>query len=158
MAGRGFPAEPGSRRYKKATEGIKLVSDGKLRGKSLPRNVLRDKDGNPVPWHPMTVKWWNSWRKSPQAMRMMTGPDWDFLLDTALMHHEMWSAKKWELAAEVRLRVTKFGATPEDRSRLRVEIGVSMPSDSPVGASPVGSVVSVEEFDARRARIVAQNP
>ena len=47
--------------------------------------------------------------------------DWDFLLDTALMHHAMWSKSQWTLAAEVRLRVAKFGATPEDRARLRMQ-------------------------------------
>jgi hypothetical protein len=32
----------------------------------------------------------------------------------------MWSRSQWTLAAEVRLRVAKFGATPEDRARLRM--------------------------------------
>ena len=32
----------------------------------------------------------------------------------------MWSKGQWTLAAEVRLRVAKFGATPEDRARLRM--------------------------------------
>jgi hypothetical protein len=36
------------------------------------------------------------------------------------MHHAMWSKGQWTLAAEVRLRVAKFGATPEDRARLRI--------------------------------------
>lgn len=147
MAGRG-PAPAASRsRDRDNKETIKLVADGKKRGISLP--VLM-KNGKRTKWHPRTVAWWNHWRESPQAMRMMTGPDWDFLLDTALMHHEMWSAGKWELAAEVRLRVQKFGATPEDRSRLRVEIGVGMPSDSPRSNSPVGNVSSIDE---RRSRL-----
>jgi hypothetical protein len=40
-------------------------------------------------------------------------------MDTAIMHHKMWSGDlTW--APEVRLRVAKFGATPEDRARLRI--------------------------------------
>ena len=59
------------------------------------------------------------WRRSPQA-DVMIESDWYFLLDTALMHDAMWSKGQWTLAAEVRLRVAKFGATPEDRARLRL--------------------------------------
>lgn len=59
------------------------------------------------------------WAESELA-RDFTATDWSFLLDTALMHHAMWSKGQWTLAAEVRLRVAKFGATPEDRARLRI--------------------------------------
>lgn len=73
-----------------------------------------------INWHPRTVQWWAMWRDSPQAEHFMA-TDWDFLLDTALMHNAMWSKGSWTLAAEVRLRVAKFGATPEDRARLRMQ-------------------------------------
>lgn len=59
------------------------------------------------------------WGRSAQA-ETFTATDWSFLLDTALMHHAMWSKGQWTLAAEVRLRVAKYGATPEDRARLRM--------------------------------------
>lgn len=71
-------------------------------------------------WHPQTRRWWTIWQQSPMASIM--GPtDWAFMIDTALMHDAMWSKKQWTLAAEVRLRVAKFGATPEDRLRLRIQ-------------------------------------
>lgn len=70
-------------------------------------------------WHPRTVEWWEMWKRSPQA-ELMGETDWSFLLDTALMHDAMWSKGQWTLAAEVRLRVAKFGMTPEDRQRLRM--------------------------------------
>jgi hypothetical protein len=38
------------------------------------------------------------------------------------MHHTMWSKGRWEFAAELRLRAAKFGATPEDRARLKIEV------------------------------------
>jgi len=72
-----------------------------------------------IDWHPRTQQWWRDWADSPQA-GTFTVMDWSFLLDTALMHHAMWSKGQWTLAAEVRLRVAKFGATPEDRARLRM--------------------------------------
>lgn len=49
-----------------------------------------------------------------------TESGWQFLADTALMHSAMWAKGQWTLAAEVRLRVAEFGATPEDRARLRM--------------------------------------
>jgi hypothetical protein len=50
-----------------------------------------------------------------------TTTDWDFLLDTAVLHNDLWSGKT-AVAAELRLRVAKFGASPEDRLRLKVEV------------------------------------
>lgn len=73
-----------------------------------------------VDWHPQTLRWWAIWQQSPMA-EIMGPTDWSFLLDTALMHNAMWKKGQWTLAAEVRLRVAKFGATPEDRLRLRIQ-------------------------------------
>lgn len=73
-----------------------------------------------IDWHPATVAWWETWKNSPMA-EVMGETDWSFLLDTALLHTKMWATSQWTLAAEVRLRVAKFGATPEDRMRLRIQ-------------------------------------
>ena len=72
-----------------------------------------------IEWHPQTLRWWSNWINTPLSADF-GDTDWDFLLDTALMHNAMWTKGRWELAAEVRLRVAKFGATPEDRARLRI--------------------------------------
>lgn len=55
---------------------------------------------------------------SAQA-ELMTATDWSFLLDTALIHARFWSGDP-SVAGELRLRVAKFGATLEDRARLRI--------------------------------------
>lgn len=142
MAGRG-PAPAGQRsRERDNAKSVKLTSDGKTRGPALPRNALVDKQGNPETWHKETIKWWNHWRRSPQAIRMMTAPDWDFLLDTALMHHEMWRTRRFELAGEIRLRVQQFGATPEARARLRFEVAVPAPDAAPAAQPSSGAIVS----------------
>jgi hypothetical protein len=47
--------------------------------------------------------------------------DWDFLIDTAMLHTEMWNGSPG-LAAEIRLRVGKLAGTPEDRLRLRMQV------------------------------------
>ncbi len=144
MSGRGTTPKQSAARRNAAPEKTTLVASLKPRGPSLPKNVLPDGDD----WHPMTRKWWTAWRKSPQASRMLSDPDWSFLLDTALLHHIMWQKGRWEFAAEVRLRVGKFGATPEDRLRLRQEI--ETPETTPVGSGPGATVTSIQ---ARRARL-----
>ncbi|WP_331914071.1 hypothetical protein [Streptomyces sp.] len=74
-----------------------------------------------IEWPAPTVAWWETWRTSPQAASL-TATDWDFLTDTALLHARFWAGDA-KVAAELRLRVAKFGATPEDRMRLRMQVG-----------------------------------
>lgn len=97
------------------------ASRGKLGGFDLPEGVLpKGKE-----WHPRTVAWWEEWRRSPQAAAMITGPDWQYLLDTALLHHQYWSNGRWEFANELRMREAKLGATPKDRADLKFEVDTS---------------------------------
>jgi hypothetical protein len=96
---------------RRAAEMRKLAADGQLRGPDLPEGME---------WHPRTLAWWATWRTSAQATTF-TDTDWDFLLDTAMLHNEMWAGNPG-LAAELRLRVSKFGASPEDRLRLRMVV------------------------------------
>ena len=112
MAGRGPAPKPASRRARnnKDSHPQTVLQFRKAQAPDLPEGV---------DWHPRTRDWWRIWRESPQA-DTFTETDWSFLLDTALMHHAMWSKGQWTLAAEVRLRVAKYGATPEDRARLRM--------------------------------------
>lgn len=138
MAGRGM-APKGTRsraRDSKARDAElqKLEMDGELRGPALPDGVLPDGED----WHSRTRAWWETWRRSPMAQTWLD-TDWDFLLDTALLHHVMWTRGKWEFASEVRLRAAKYGATPEDRMRLKLKIetpqGVAPPVETPRAVS-----------------------
>ena len=65
------------------------------------------------------------WGESAQAAHF-TATDWEFLLETALLHARFWGGEA-SLAGELRLRVAKFGATPEDRQRLRYEFAEEPP-------------------------------
>lgn len=113
MAGRGpAPKDPATRRRRNAVPPSTVVaSDGALRGPDLPE----DRD-----WPAQTKRWWSTWRNSPQS-QTFTQSDWDFLLDTALLHADLWAGDR-RVASELRLRVAKFGATPEDRARLRLQV------------------------------------
>mgnify|MGYP007024625023 FL=1 len=52
------------------------------------------------------------------------------------MHTAMWAKGQWTLAAEVRLRVAKYGATPEDRARLRMNFADADEKDAKRSVSP----------------------
>ncbi|MEU4386780.1 hypothetical protein [Promicromonospora sp. NPDC023805] len=118
MAGRG-PAptgkSEGTRRRNAPTVLTVVKADDVLRGEELPELPGDDE------WPDATLEWWDTWRRSPQAQNF-TDTDWSFLLDTALLHMAFWDGDAG-VAAELRLRVAKFGATPEDRARLRLSIG-----------------------------------
>ena len=114
MPGRGAaPKDPSQRvrRNKPAAVPV-LVADGKVYGPELPATHE---------WPEATVKWWQAWRTSAQAAKFGE-TDWLFLIDTAVLHAEFWLGNR-TLAAELRLRVAKFGATMEDRLRLKFAIG-----------------------------------
>lgn len=141
MAGRG-PAPKATRtrptdQRRRDEETTTVEVDDELRGPELP-------DG--FDWPAATRDWWSTWRRSPQA-QTFTATDWDFLLDTAVLHAEYWGGDL-KVAGELRLRVAKFGATPEDRARLKLE--VSKPAEpSTVKPSPSGRART-----ARKARIL----
>lgn len=114
MAGRG-PAPKAERQRPSDTkartsEMTKLATDQQLRGPDLPEGE----------WHQRTVDWFSNWRRSAVAQTFVD-TDWDFLIDTAVLHSEMWNGNLGH-AAELRLRVGKLAGTPEDRLRMRITI------------------------------------
>jgi len=115
MAGHGntIPKDPEQRRRRNAEPVATTVvsEDGQLRGPSLPKSRR---------WPAQTQAWWTTWRVCAQS-QTFTKSDWDFLLDSAILHAALWEGHL-AAATELRLRVAKFGATPEDRARLRMQV------------------------------------
>jgi len=85
-------------------------------------------------WPAQTIEWWRMWRDSPLS-DSFTASDWSVLLDTALIHAAVWRGDL-KLAGELRLRVAKFGATPEDRARLRITFAQADAAESDAPARP----------------------
>lgn len=115
MSGRGpAPKDPDKRRRRNADPvgTTALVEAEDVRGPDLPGGIE---------WPLPTLAWWETWRRSPQS-QAFTQTDWDFMVDTALLHARFWAGDE-KVAGELRLRVAKFGATIEDRQRLRMQIG-----------------------------------
>lgn len=147
MAGKG-PAPKGDRARDRDTPVFDQLADsGELYGEPLPIGVLPAGET----WHPQTVKWWDALRRFP-LLRDEPEIGWQFLIDTALMHHTMWTKGRWEFASELRLRVAKYGATPEDRMRLKIKIEARPPADdgAPTAAEDSNNVRSIS---SRRGRL-----
>jgi hypothetical protein len=120
MAGRGPRPKPverlaGHGAAKARAAGLQVVPLQRARRQRLPADLL----GEGEAWHPATVRWWNRWSKSALAADW-TPVDWSELEACAVLHHEFMRKRTFTLASEIRLRMAKFGATPEDRARLGI--------------------------------------
>lgn len=121
MAGRGPAPKSGDRRARRNAD-------------SSPTTILRFEEAEQpdlpegFPWPDATLEWWEMWRDSPQAEHFGS-TDWSFLLDTAILHANLWGNGDTSVLAELRIRVAKFGATPEDRARLRMQFAEADEAD-----------------------------
>ncbi|MCL2089857.1 MAG: hypothetical protein FWH11_01300 [Micrococcales bacterium] len=102
--------------------------------------VRADQPGLPddVPWPEQTRVWWQMWAESPLAEHFMS-TDWSFMLDTALLHAAVWGSGDFTKLPELRIRVAKFGATPEDRARLRIQFADADEKDKARPGVPASS-------------------
>lgn len=73
-----------------------------------------------VKFPPETRRWWEIWGRSP-LIDGFTEHDWDYLHETAIIHAQFHlDIDRMKAEAALRQRLAKFGATPEDRARLRI--------------------------------------
>lgn len=95
-------------------------------------------------WLKVTREWWETLRHAPTAA-LFEATDWAFLRETAMLVDAFYRGET-KLAGEIRLRMGKVGATPEDRARLRIRIADE--AQPPAAATP-----QTDEVAARRARV-----
>lgn len=126
MSGRGpAPKDVGTRaRRNSEPSALRVITASPMAQPDLPDFDLQvEVDGELVAqsfdWPARTREWWQMWADSPLSAEF-TSTDWSELLDTALLHAKYWKGDH-KVAGELRLRVAKFGATPEDRARLRIQ-------------------------------------
>ena len=134
MAGRGpAPKDPNKRaRANKDPQALRVIAAEPVAQPELPTfDVQIEVDGELVSrrfaWPERTREWWQMWADSPLS-NDFTSTDWSELLDTALLHARFWNGDH-KVAPELRLRVAKFGATPEDRARLRIQFAQADEAD-----------------------------
>ena len=144
MAGRGpAPKDPNKRTRRNADPvALKIITAEPIPQPDLPTFDVQVEVGGELTsqefaWPGRTREWWQMWADSPLSADF-TSTDWSELLDTALLHARFWSGDT-KVASELRLRVAKFGATPEDRARLRIQFAQADEAEErrgrPVGAS-----------------------
>lgn len=115
MAGRGpAPKDPRRRQRRNAdTVALRVIEASPDAQPELPALMPNGEE-----WPDRTMAWWSMWCESPLSPDF-TANDWSELLDAAVLHGLVWSGEAKYLT-ELRLRVAKFGATPDDRARLRI--------------------------------------
>jgi hypothetical protein len=113
MAGRGpAPKDPRDRAHELAEHPHRIVKSSPSPRPPLPASMPDGSD-----WPEQTIKWWRMWADDPRTADYHA-TDWAMLLDTAVLHGLYWRGNT-KVAAELRLRVAKHGATPLDKTRLR---------------------------------------
>ncbi|MFC9769263.1 hypothetical protein [Rhodococcus jostii] len=125
MAGRGPQPKDPSKRARSNSDpmGMRIIHADPMAQPVLPELMPSGE-----PWPAQTRLWWGMWADSPLS-EDFTSTDWSELLDSAVLHGAFWSGET-KHAAELRLRVAKFGATPEDRARLRIQFAQADEADS----------------------------
>ena len=145
MAGRGpAPKDPDKRVRGKRSDPVPLrvIVAEPVEQPALPDfDVQVEIDGELISrkfaWPARTRVWWKMWAESPLSADF-TSTDWSELLDTAILHARLWSGDH-TVAAELRLRTAKYGATPEDRARLRIQFAQADEADEKRGKPAASS-------------------
>lgn len=109
MAGRGPAPNPNARRRNKPPF-EHSVPRGSVTARPLPEELGIQT--------PAARRFWDTWATSPQA-QTFEETDWAELEMTVVLVDRFHQGET-KLAAEIRLRVAKWGATVEDRARLRM--------------------------------------
>lgn len=127
MAGMGPPPKDASKRARRNAGVIQMrvvevepVSKPSLPEISMQVNVDGELQEQIFVWPEPTRQWWDALDDHPLAHEFIEA-DWSYLLDTARIHAEFWQGNM-KVANELRLREAKYGFTPEDRLRLRIQL------------------------------------
>ena len=124
MGGRGRPPKPAHLRARRNKDPFPTRV---IEANPVPQPALPDAMPGGEPWPEITLEWWRRWSRDPLAAGFRAS-DWSELMDTAAIHGAFWSGEI-KLAGELRLRTAKFGATAEDRARLRIQYAAADEAD-----------------------------
>lgn len=126
MAGMGPPPKDPRKRARRNNDvaQLRIVEVRAASKPELPEvSVMVKENGELVSqsfdWPIPTREWWVMLDLHP-LKHEFTELDWSYLLDTARIHAAFWMGRL-DTASELRLREAKYGFTPEDRARLRIQ-------------------------------------
>lgn len=124
MAGNGPPRKHASVRARsnKTSTAAKLAEQDEESAVEIPDLPRRtNEDGVEVPWHPMTVAWWEDIWPSPMALEWHES-DIHGLYRLAVLVDVYWDSHNLtdmlKAAVEIRLSGQPYGLSPLDRRRL----------------------------------------
>ena len=144
MAGVGpAPKNPNQRaRRNKDVVPLRVVEIEPATKPELPEfNVEVKRDGDIVyerfEWPPTTREWWRMLDLHP-LKHEFTELDWSYLMDTARIHAVFWGGRM-DMASELRLGEAKYGFTPEDRARLRIQFAQAAEAEVDASRKVAGS-------------------
>lgn len=111
-----IPKENPARNNKHTTIILQRRNDDKLYGPDLPKDKA---------WHEETKAWYRMWRRHPIAPQLEES-DWFTLKSACVLHSEFWfgtlpPTQMVSYHAEMRRVASMFGATVEDRLKLRMK-------------------------------------
>lgn len=135
MPGRGPAPKPAEQRRRRNADPIGttvLDPDAPADGPALAEVTGR------ADWSAETLRWWEVWRTSPQAVAFLA-TDWSVLGRLALLVERQWTRPSGAIASEIRLVEASLGATVVDRQRARMAV---KPSDESPGLAAVASIDS----------------
>lgn len=154
IAGRGPTPKPAASRARrnKPDAALRVIVAEPVKQPALPqiweRNAKTGKRQR-VSWPAETRRWWKMWGDSPLSAEF-TSTDWSELLITARLHAAVVDGDL-KHAAELRLRVAKFGATPEDRARLRITFAAADDAEAKRSTPPSGASGTAAGYGDLRA-------
>lgn len=131
-----------------------IAWDGEVRGFDLPPEAL----GPEEEWHPMVQKWWEAFRRSPQAQLLSSDLQWQTLLGAMRTYQDLWTGQsrgRTLRAAEFRQTLTHYLVTPADARRNGIEfvLPASDEDDDDEKSTPGGSLTDLSE---RRKRLIEE--
>ena len=128
MSGRGRAPKPADKKLGHATKPKSEYATTDLTAEPCPQPKLQG-----TKHRPETRRWWRTWTTCAQS-KLFTASDWETLLQVVPLVDEYWRAPDVHKLSELRLQMAKFGATPEDRLRLRWVIKPPEPKSSTTSA------------------------
>ncbi|MFI1796366.1 hypothetical protein ACH427_03250 [Streptomyces sp. NPDC020379] len=96
-------------------------------------------------------RFWATWAAAPQTQHWLS-TDWVELEITTKLVDELYAGNV-RLAGEIRQRVGKWGATTEDRARLRMDFGKQVEEE----AAKAAQEVKVADLDAELFKMLSEN-
>ncbi|MGW9170145.1 phage terminase small subunit [Streptomyces decoyicus] len=134
MAGKGPP--PKTNAVRRNTDPFTHDLSGPQAGRELPRALgVRTAAAK---------RFWKTWAESPQAAHFLE-TDWAELEITTKLVDEFYTSDP-KLAGEIRQRVSKWGATVEDRARLRMNFEEPPAQTEEVSEAPTENIADMELF------------